>query len=87
MSVLWRGSIVQRLRLVSGLVLFTFALTHFLNHAVGLISIGAMTRVDSWRVAVIRSLPGTVVLLAALLAHVGLAIGRLASMRSWRLPR
>jgi adenylate cyclase len=87
MSVLWRGSSVQRLRLVSGLVLFTFALTHFLNHAVGLISLEAMIAADHWRIAVTRSFPGTVVLVAALVTHVGLAIAKLVSMRSWRLPR
>ena len=87
MGVLWRGSLVQRLRLVSGLVLFTFALTHFLNHAVGLMSLDAMIAVDHWRIAVTRSPPGTTVLVAALLTHVGLAVWRVAGMRSWRLPR
>ncbi len=87
MSVLWRGSVVQRLRLASGLVLFTFVLTHFLNHAVGLISLDAMVAVDHWRIAVTRSTLGTLVLLAALLTHLALAILRIAGMRSWRLPR
>jgi adenylate cyclase len=86
MSVLWRGSVVQRLRLVSGLILFSFALTHFLNHAAGLISIETMIAFDHARVAVTRSLTGTAVLVAALLTHVGLAIARLVSVRSWRLP-
>lgn len=87
MSVLWRGSVVQRLRLASGLVLFTFVLTHFLNHAVGLISLDAMVAVDHWRIAVTRSTLGTLVLLAALLTHLALAVLRIAGMRSWRLPR
>ncbi len=38
-----RGNWVQQLRLYSGLVLFTYAAFHFLNHALGLFSIGAMT--------------------------------------------
>jgi adenylate cyclase len=87
MNVLWRGSVVQRLRLASGLVLFSFVLTHFLNHAVGLISLDAMIAVDHWRIAVTRSTLGTLVLLAALLTHLALAILRIAGMRSWRLPR
>ncbi|MFI5010872.1 MAG: adenylate/guanylate cyclase domain-containing protein [Hyphomicrobiales bacterium] len=87
MNVLWRGSLVQRLRLVSGLVLFTFALTHFLNHAVGLISLEAMIAVDRWRIAVTRSELGTAVLLAALLVHVGLALRKVMGVRSWRMPR
>ena len=87
MNGLWRGSTVQRLRLVSGLLLFLFALTHFLNHAMGLVSLDAMIAVDHWRIAVTRSAPGTLVLTAALLIHVGLAIGKLAQIRSWRMPR
>ncbi len=86
MSVLWRGSRLQRLRLASGLVLFAFVLAHFLNHAVGLISLDAMIAVDHWRVAVTRSALGTLVLVAALLIHLALAIWRIAGMRSWRLP-
>ena len=39
MHVLWRGSVSQRTRLVSGLVLFAFAATHFLNHALGLVGL------------------------------------------------
>ena len=35
MQVLLRGSVLQRARLISGLVLFAFALAHFLNHAIG----------------------------------------------------
>ena len=87
MSVLWRGSAVQRLRLASGLVLFAFVLTHFLNHAVGLISLDAMIAFDHWRIAITRSVLGTSVLLAAVLTHLTLAIIRIAGMRSWRLPR
>jgi hypothetical protein len=38
MHILLRGGITQRLRIATGLILFTFATTHFLNHALGLIS-------------------------------------------------
>jgi adenylate cyclase len=86
MNILWRGSAVQRLRLASGLVLFLFVLTHFLNHAVGLISLDAMIAVDHWRTAVTRSMLGTLVLLAALLTHLALAVARIAALRNWRMP-
>ncbi len=33
---------VRRLRLWSGLILFTYLTTHFANHALGLISLRAM---------------------------------------------
>ena len=81
-----RGDIRQRLRLVSGLVLFTFATTHFLNHAVGLFSLEAMHEVQSWRVAVTRSWPGSIVLLLALVIHAGLALHKLAFRETLRMP-
>ena len=49
----------QRLRIASGLILFTFATTHFLNHAVGLVDLETMHEVQAWRQVVTRSLPGT----------------------------
>ncbi|ACA16753.1 adenylate/guanylate cyclase [Methylobacterium sp. 4-46] len=83
---LWRGSLVQRLRLASGLVLFAFAGTHFLNHALGLAGLEAMVGFARWRVAVTRSAPGTGILAAALVVHAGLALARLAARRSLRMP-
>jgi adenylate cyclase len=87
MHVLWRGDILQRLRLVSGVVLFSFALTHFLNHALGLVSIDAMQEVQQWRWTVTRSWPGTILLLAALLTHASLGLYKLAGRATLRLPR
>ena len=87
MHILLRGSLTQRLRIASGLVLFTFATTHFLNHAVGLVDLEAMHEVQAWRQVLTRSLPGTVVLLAALLTHVGLGLYKLARRTTLRLAR
>ena len=86
MHVLWRGDILQRLRLVSGLILFLFALTHFLNHALGLISVDLMQTVQQWRWEITRSIVGTAVLTAALATHVGLALYKLASRATLRMP-
>ena len=72
--LLGAGAWRDRLRLWSGLVLFLFALTHFLNHALGLWSLEAMTRAQVWRLAVTRSPPGFLVLTAALLSHSALAL-------------
>jgi adenylate cyclase len=55
MHVLARGDLLQRLRLASGLILLVFAATHFLNHALGLVSIEAMEAMQGWRKAVTRS--------------------------------
>jgi adenylate cyclase len=81
-----RGVTTQNLRLVSGLVLFAFAATHFLNHAVGLFSLEAMDEVQEWRLAVTRSWPGMVVLGAALLTHVVLALAKTLRRGTLRLP-
>jgi ferredoxin len=86
MHVLLRGDRLQRLRLASGLVLFAFATTHFLNHATGLISLDLMHQVEALRTTITRSLPGTVILGAALVTHVVLGVYKLAMRRTWRLP-
>lgn len=77
---------MQRLRLGSGLVLFAFAATHFLNHAMGLFSVATMQSFQDSRTLVTRSLPGTVVLAAALAMHIGLALYRLVRRTTWRMP-
>lgn len=86
MNVLWRGDILQKLRLVSGLILFAFAATHFLNHALGLASVELMQSVQQWRWMVTRSWPGTIILLAALITHVALALYKLGTRKNLRLP-
>ena len=83
---LLRGSLAQRLRLASGLLLFAFAATHFLNHALGLVSLDAMIAFDISRTALTRSTLGTVLLAAALLLHAGSALAKLAGRRTLRLP-
>ncbi|MGJ4996631.1 2Fe-2S iron-sulfur cluster-binding protein [Bradyrhizobium sp. HKCCYLS3077] len=76
----------QTLRLVSGLILFAFAATHFLNHAVGLFSLEAMDEVQEWRLLVTRSWPGMIVLAGALLTHAALAFAKTIQRGTWRLP-
>lgn len=86
MHVLVRGDHLQRLRLITGLILFTFVATHFLNHALGLVSLDAMEAMQVWRKAVTRSWPGTIVLLSAFGIHVLLALYKLSLRLTWRLP-
>ena len=87
MQAIWRGDLAQRLRLISGLILFAFATTHFLNHAIGLISVDLMQEVREWRIAVTRSIPGTIVLAGALATHVLLALYKLARRTTLRMHR
>lgn len=86
MDILWRGSWTTRARIVSGLVLFTYALFHFLNIGLGLFSPDWMEQAQGWRKTVTRSLPGTVLLYTALFTHAGLALYSLATRRSLKLP-
>ena len=86
MHVLARGDVLQRLRLASGLVLLTFAATHFLNHALGLVSLEAMQGMQAWRKVVTRSWLGSGVLLAAFLIHIALAFYKISRRLTWRLP-
>ena len=81
-----RGDLLQRLRLASGLVLFTFAGTHFLNHAVGLYGLDAMHELESWRTTFTRSWPGSIILGAALLTHMSLGLYKLAMRNTLRMP-
>lgn len=86
MHVYLRGDRLQKIRLASGLVLFSFAGAHFLNHAAGLVSLEAMHEVQGWRTTVTRSLIGSLVLGAALAAHMGLGLFKLIRRKTWRMP-
>ena len=76
----------QTWRLASGLVLFAFVLTHFLNHALGHVSLEAMQQGQGVRRAVWGSWPGTLLLYGAAAVHVGLALWKLVNRRTWRMP-
>ena len=92
-SALWtdgRGALARafqpaRLRLGSGLVLFLFVVTHYLNHAAGLIGVDAMESVQDWRVLLWRSPVGGVLLYGAFAIHIGFALVKVARIRSWRM--
>jgi adenylate cyclase len=72
-------------RLVSGLVLFAFVLTHYLNHALGHVSVETMEAAQAWRRGFWRSTPGTVLLYGALAVHIALALAKLVRRRTWRM--
>jgi adenylate cyclase len=86
MHVLARGDVLQRLRLATGLILFTFAATHFFNHALGLLSLDAMHVMQGWRKVVTRSWPGSIILLSAFLVHILLALYKVAQRLTLKLP-
>ncbi|MBZ0216577.1 MAG: adenylate/guanylate cyclase domain-containing protein [Fimbriimonadaceae bacterium] len=75
----------QRLRAYTGLILFTFATTHLLNHSLGLVSIDVMETVRLYRVAITRSWPGTILIAGSLIIHMWLALQKFAQRRTWRM--
>ena len=75
---------LRRLRLASGLVLFAYLTTHYLNHALGLISREALSRGADIFVLVWRNPIGTVVLYGAVATHMLLALWSLYQRRSFK---
>ena len=86
MHVLLRGSLTQRLRLGTGLILFVYALTHFANHALGLVGVPAMLAFQEIRTGITRSLIGTTILLLAIGTHMALGIAKVLRRKTLRMP-
>jgi len=77
----------RQIRLVAGLVLFAYVTTHFIDHALGNISIAAMEGglgVQKW---IWQMPPGAIVLYAALTAHAVLGFWALYERRHFRWTR
>jgi len=77
---------VNRLRSWSGIVLFIYLITHFANHALGLISLDAMEAGREWFVILSRNPLGTIAFYGALLLHLILVLWALYERRSLRMP-
>ena len=73
-------------RLVTGLVVASFVVGHFLNHALGVVSIEAMDRMRAMLAAWWRSPVGTVLLYGSLLTHFALALVSLYRRSTLRMP-
>ena len=77
---------MRLLRLSTGLVVALFVVGHFLNHALGVVSIEAMDRMRVALAAWWRSPPGTVLLYGSLLTHFVLALISLYRRSTLRMP-
>jgi adenylate cyclase len=77
---------VRRVRIVTGLVLFTYLTTHLLNHSLGLISLEAMEAGRLWFLALWRNPLGTAAFYGALLTHFALALYAIYQRRHLRIP-
>lgn len=76
---------IHGLRLASGLVMLAFVTGHLLNHAAGIVSIPAMNDLLWLSIAPWRTLPGTVLLLGAIVVHIAIALWMLWHRRNLRL--
>jgi adenylate cyclase len=77
---------MRPLRLWGGLILLTYLLTHFSNHALGLISLDAMATGRVWFLALWRNPLGTTALYGALLSHWLLGLWLIYRRRTLRMP-
>jgi adenylate cyclase len=75
---------LRRIRLASGLVLFAYVASHFLNHAMGLVSHSALAEGREVFLAIWRNPVGTLLLYGSILAHFLLALWALFQRRSFR---
>ncbi|HLG81737.1 MAG TPA: adenylate/guanylate cyclase domain-containing protein [Bradyrhizobium sp.] len=81
---LLRGIGARQVRLVCGLVLFTYLISHFLNHSLGNISVEAMEAGVYYHTLFWQFLPVAIVFYTAAFTHMGLGIWALYQRREFR---
>src|ERR1700719_58937 len=74
----------RQIRLACGLVLFAYLLSHFVNHALGNISLDALATGVRYHAAFWKSVPIATVFYAAAAAHAGLGICALYQRRQFQ---
>jgi len=77
----------RKLRLGSGLVLFVFVTTHFINHSLGIISLDVMEAGREVFVAIWRNWPVTILFYGAVLVHVLTSLWAIWQRRTLRMSR
>src|ERR1700712_2086937 len=80
------GLTIRHFRLASGQILWTYIAWHFINHALGLISLGAAETGLKIAAGVWQSWPGTVALYGAFFVHLTLALTGLHQRHTLLLP-
>jgi adenylate cyclase len=79
-----RGVSVRQIRMICGLILFAYLISHFLNHALGNISVEALAWGLRYHLLFWQFLPVVIVFYAAVLVHGGLGIWALYERRQFR---
>jgi adenylate cyclase len=80
----FRGVGVRQIRIGCGLVLFTYLVSHFLNHALGNISMDALAVGVHYHTMFWQFLPVAIVFYTAVLVHAGLGVWALYERRQFR---
>jgi len=78
--------ILRPLRLTTGLTLFTYATSHFINHAFGIYSVEAFQLAARLLLKPWQTLPGHLILYTALIVHGALGLYALYRRRHLRIP-
>jgi adenylate cyclase len=84
LTTFMRGTGLRQIRLASGLVLFTYLVSHFLNHALGNISMEALASGVYLHTSFWQFLPVAIVFYTACLVHTGLGLWALYERRQFR---
>ena len=84
LAKLIRGIGVRQIRLACGVVLFAYLISHFLNHALGNISMDALATGVHYHTMFWQFLPVAIVFYTAALVHSGLGIWALYQRRQFR---
>src|SRR6266576_4282482 len=79
-----RGIGVRQIRLVCGLVLYAYLVSHFLNHALGNLSLDALAAGVYYHKQFWQFRPVAIVFYTAALGHAGLGIWALYERRQFR---
>src|SRR5207247_8927508 len=79
-----RGIGLRQVRLVSGIVLFAYLVSHFLNHALGNVSMEALASGVYLHTAFWQFLPVAILFYTACLVHTALGIWALYQRRQFR---
>lgn len=79
-----RSISLRQVRLASGLVLFAYLLSHFLNHALGNVSMAALASGVYYHTLFWQFLPVTILFYTACLVHTALGIWALYDRRQFR---
>jgi len=81
---LLRGIGLRQVRLVSGSILFAYLVSHFVNHALGNVSLEAMADGVWWHTAFWQFLPVSILFYSACLVHTALGLWALYERRQFR---